>query len=266
MKVILFTNARDENHIKEWVAYHFNLGFSFIHIFDHKSIVPIESLFKPNDKLRIKKLNIDSCIKSVCLERAINIAKSEKYDWMMYLDADEFLVLNNHTTIQEFIESYKDVNQIAINWVMFGSNFLFNDPPGLLIENYIRCNSSINMHVKPIGKVSSIKKFENPHVYMTSNMNKSVYSYDKKTMNKPDPWWYKIPDKTYIDLSVYIAHYSNQCYSSYRHRRLSRPRDDGTKLILQYSEEDLHLLDNDLINTNIRDRYAEQTKELMNEL
>jgi hypothetical protein len=98
-------------------------------------------------------------------------------------------------------------------------------------------------------------------------MNKSVYSYDKKTMNRPEAYWYTIPDKTYIDLPAYIAHYSNQCYTSYKHRRLSRPRDDGTKLKSQYSdEEDLHALDNNLINISIRDKYSEGTKKLLIEL
>ena len=31
-KVILFTNARDELKLKEWVAHHLLLGFDFIYI------------------------------------------------------------------------------------------------------------------------------------------------------------------------------------------------------------------------------------------
>ena len=36
-KVALFTNARDEKHIKEWAAHHLLIGFEYIFIFDHKS-------------------------------------------------------------------------------------------------------------------------------------------------------------------------------------------------------------------------------------
>ena len=41
-KVVLFTNARDEQNIKEWVVHHLLLGFDCIYIFDHLSVVPLE--------------------------------------------------------------------------------------------------------------------------------------------------------------------------------------------------------------------------------
>lgn len=38
MRILLCTNARDEENILEWVVHHINLKFSHIHIIDHKSI------------------------------------------------------------------------------------------------------------------------------------------------------------------------------------------------------------------------------------
>ena len=46
--VILFTNARDEPNIAEWVAHHLLLGFDKVIIFDHLSKVPIKTTI-PND-------------------------------------------------------------------------------------------------------------------------------------------------------------------------------------------------------------------------
>jgi hypothetical protein len=57
MKTILFTNVRDETNIVEWVAHHLNLGFSFICIYDHLSVIPVSSLLKQNRNIIIK--NID---------------------------------------------------------------------------------------------------------------------------------------------------------------------------------------------------------------
>ena len=37
--LIMFTNARDERHIKEWAAHHLNLGADRLVIFDHKSTI-----------------------------------------------------------------------------------------------------------------------------------------------------------------------------------------------------------------------------------
>ena len=267
MKVILFTNARDEKHIKEWVAHHLNLGFDCIHIFDHKSIEPIKNLFKPNPKLTVKRIELIDNIKSSCMKKAIILAKT--YDWMIYLDADEFLVLNNHLTIQDFISSYKDINQILLNWVFFGSNFLSNEPSGMMLENYIRCHSKINKHVKSLVRPNAVIDIYNAHVYKTNNPNnpnKSRSCYNLLPMNIKEPWFMSIPDKSYSDIPAYVAHYVNQSYDKYNDRRLSRQRDDGTPISRIYTEEELHTIDNDLINTTVRDKYCSKNAELMETL
>jgi hypothetical protein len=49
-KVLLFCNARDEKHIKEWAAHHLLIGFTHIIIFDHNSKVPLSTIFQNFDK------------------------------------------------------------------------------------------------------------------------------------------------------------------------------------------------------------------------
>ena len=264
MRVILFTNARDEKHIKEWVAHHLNLGFDFIHIFDHKSIEPIINQFKANMKLKIERIDTIGNIKNTCMKKAVTLAKN--YDWMIYLDADEFLVLNNHKTIQEFILSYKDINQIILNWVFFGSNFLSTEPPGMMLENYIRCHARINKHVKSLVRPNSVIDIYNAHVYKTNNLNKSRSCYNCIPINIKEPWFISIPDKCYSDIPAYVAHYVNQAYNKYKERRLSRQRDDGTPITRIYTEQELHNIDNTLINTSVRDKYCQKNAELMKAL
>jgi hypothetical protein len=54
---------------------------------------------------------------------AAQYAKTHKYDFMMYLDADEFLILNEDTHVDSFLSKYPEAAQIGLNWLMFGSNF-----------------------------------------------------------------------------------------------------------------------------------------------
>jgi hypothetical protein len=264
MKVILFTNARDEKHIKEWVAHHLNLGFDFIYIFDHKSLEPIEAQFKQNPKIKIERIDKLENIKNTCMKKAVILAKG--YDWMIYLDADEFLVLNNHTTIQEFILSYNDINQIILNWVFFGSNFLSTEPQGMMLENYIRCHAGINKHVKSLVRPNTVIDIYNAHVYKTNNPNKSRSCYNSIQMDIKEPWFISIPNKSYCDIPAYVAHYVNQAYNKYKERRLSRQRDDGTPITRIYTEQELHNIDNTLINTTVRDKYCQQNAELIKTL
>ena len=264
MRVILFTNARDEKHIKEWVAHHLNLGFDYIHIFDHKSLEPIKDQFKPNVKLNIERIDTNGNIKNSCIKKAVTLAKT--YDWMMYLDADEFLVLNNHTSIHDFILSYSDINQILLNWVFFGSNFLSTEPSGMMLENYIRCHAGINKHVKSLVRPNTVIDIYNAHVYKAKNPKKSRSCYNSIPLNKNEPWFISIPGKCYSDIPAYVAHYVNQAYDKYKERRLSRQRDDGSPVTRIYTEEDLHTIDNTLINTNVRDKYCKNNAELMKTL
>jgi hypothetical protein len=52
--VYLFTNARDEPNIAEWIAHHINLGFDKIYVFDHLSVEPISSKIKTNFDEKLK--------------------------------------------------------------------------------------------------------------------------------------------------------------------------------------------------------------------
>jgi hypothetical protein len=96
-KVILFTNARNETHIKEWATHHLLIGFDKIIIFDHKSEVPLKNIFRGFDK-RVNVINVskmENPIKMNLMNIALRLAKQLDADWFIYLDADEFIVLND---------------------------------------------------------------------------------------------------------------------------------------------------------------------------
>jgi hypothetical protein len=158
-RVCLFTNARDEKHIREWAAHHLLIGFSKIIIFDHKSTTPLKEVFKNFDK-RVKIINvshIEGAIKMVLMTKAAKIARLLKMDWMIYLDADEFIILNeNFIGIKHLLSVYNHADSLGINWLMFGSNNLEKDPDGLILENYTKSDSSLNEHLKSFTRPKKI--------------------------------------------------------------------------------------------------------------
>jgi hypothetical protein len=269
MKIILFTNARDEKHIKEWVAHHLNLGFDYIYIFDHKSIEPIKNQFKPNPKLNIQRIDYTiEFLKESLMIKAKELAKS--YDWMLYLDADEFLVLNQHSTVHELLATYEIYNQVGFNWLVFGSNYLTNEPDGMILENYIRCNPKLNMRIKSFVRPESVVSTKSPHAYITKNMKISINGITRKALISEHPYHYPLPDTLYTDTTAYVAHYMYQSYDIYNSRKVALPRDDygsGNAYRPTITEEDLHNSnDNQSINTTVRDRYCEKNAELIKEL
>ena len=75
-KVMLFTNARDEKNIKEWAAHHLLLGFDLIYIFDHKSKIPLKTVFSNFDqRVQVERCEMPNKIKLNLMNRASKIAK-----------------------------------------------------------------------------------------------------------------------------------------------------------------------------------------------
>ena len=105
---ILFTNARDEPNIAEWVAHHLLLGFDKIVIFDHLSKIPISTSIGSNfnGRLTIIPIQGNGNIKIKLMNDALDIATRENHDWMLYLDADEYINLNRFDTIKDFLDYF----------------------------------------------------------------------------------------------------------------------------------------------------------------
>lgn len=257
-KTILFTNARDEKNMKEWVTHHLLLGFDIIYIFDHKSIIPLKNEFRNfSKKVIIERIEWENPIKLPLMKYAVNIARRMGVDWMLYLDADEFLVLNNYMGVIHLLGSYNFAHSLGINWLMFGSSYHKKDPPGLLIENYTKSVQTIDQHVKTFVRPKYVTSVINPHYYNVAFPNR-VFSMNMKNIaNTPFNVW----EIDYKDAPAFIAHYINQSEETYRNRKLKLPRDD--LLSNRTIDLNMHKQYNDVDNFLVRDKYAERIRHLL---
>ncbi len=261
MRTILFTNARDEENILEWYAHHINLGFTHIYIFDHQSIKPISTII--NDKNVTVKQITGNSIKIPLMNIAKNIAIEGNYDWMLYLDADEFLILNFHENVNDFIKNYELYDQIGINWLLFGSNYHDKTPSGTMLEKYTRSCDKLNKHIKSFIRPTKIIYIDNPHFYFIQNMNNAIST----NFNKYDiahPYWLSNNEK-YTEVVAYIAHYYVQSYETYLSRKAHIPRDDTGLYRDPQNKEEIYFANNDIINMNPCNKYNEKNKKFMYE-
>lgn len=259
-KVGLFCNARDEKNVKEWAAHHLLIGFDIIIIFDHKSKTPLKDVFSNFDKrVTIIRTELpDGNIKLKLMNYATNLAKKIGLDWFIYLDADEFLVLNNRFKgIKHFLNTYSYGDSIGINWVMFGSNYLVEDPSGTLLESYTRSCNNVDKHLKSFVRPYQVVNSDNPHYYHIRNKNRAIglgfnilnYPQCFNELNIP---FYKSP--------AYIAHYVYQSEESYLKRKINLIGDDGR--IRGNMGKEIHQHYNDVINMQPQ-KYVNQIKEFL---
>lgn len=255
---ILFTNARDEPNIAEWVAHHLLIGFDKIVIFDHLSKVPINQWIGSdfNGKLEVVRVNGEGNIKRELMNQALDIATNKNYSWMLYLDADEFLYLQNQN-VKAFLDVFKNADAIGINWLLFGTSGFTVQPKGLLTENFVRCELMLNSHVKSFVRPSCVVKVNNPHYYVICDRSR-YYSGIGQQMKMGPFSMQMIP---FTKSPCYIAHYYTQSEEEHM-RRKSRQLDDGS-VGKNNMLKDVHKQYNQFINLQMKHGFSVKTKELL---
>lgn len=258
---ILFTNARDEPNIAEWVAHHLLLGFDKVVVFDHLSKIPIASSIGTNFNGRLKIIPVQGVgqIKLKLMQDALNMATNDNYSWMLYLDADEFLNLNNFSNIKDFLGFFKDADSIGINWLMFGTSGHKDQPKGLITSNFTRSELMLNMHVKAFVRPSTALKTINPHYFKIVNPSRCFSGNGTKMKMGP----FNNQPLPFMKAHAYIAHYYTQSEEEHK-RRKQRVLDDGTVNKVDMFPE-VHKVYNNFGNNQLKHKYSEKTKTFLKE-
>jgi|688.fasta_scaffold76602_3 hypothetical protein len=256
-KIMLFTNARDEKNINEWIAHHFLLGFDKIFIFDHLSAVPISGP-RFNGKLTICRVNESkNNIKLDFMGRALNVALKNNADWMLYLDADEYLCINNYNNIKSFLNNFKKADIIGINWLMFGSNDHINHPNGTIVDNFTKSDIRLNQHVKSFVRPECVKRIVNPHFYIIDDISRSYNAFGFRMNNGP----FNNTPIIFFKSPIYVAHYHIQSEDEYKHRK-GRLMDDGSKPNILSSKE-IHSMHNEIVNNQLKCKYGDNIRKFL---
>ena len=266
-KVVLFCNARDEKHIREWATHHLLIGFDTVIIFDHNSIIPISTYFGNFDK-RVKIIKYptppsQNSIKMTLMNKAIIIARQMKADWFIYLDADEFIILHNTLLgIKDLLNRYYFANSLALNWLMFGSNNLKKNPDGLILDNYTKSNLMLNNQVKSFVRPFQAINASNPHFYHIKNIQK-MYALNTFLDHNKEPYYSNTHNIDYTKPLAYIAHHIYQSEETYINRKIKLFRDDTGAKRDEISMDHIHSLHNDIDNTYPQSKYATNIKNFL---
>jgi len=262
--VALFCNARDEKHIREWAAHHLLIGFNRIIIFEHNSIVPLSTVFQNFDKrvaiIRYNTPSSQANVKRHLMNNALHIAKQMRVDWFIYLDADEFIILNNNLVgIKDLLNRYTFADSLALNWLIFGSNNLKSDPDGLLLESYTKSDLILDKHVKSFVRPSQATHTDNPHFYHIKNKSRMCALNTILNPNKEYYAFNTYPTE-YTKVPAFIAHYIYQSEETYINRKINLPQDDtgGNRGKIEFNH--LHTLHNSHENTFPKLKYAKNVR------
>lgn len=160
-KIALVCIAKNEDdYIQEWIDYHFKLGVDEIFIYenDWRSDIIMD---------RVHTIPFDGKERQIFAYNDFIFTKSKQFDWVIFIDVDEFVVLHKHSNIQNFLKQYGNLppsprmDGIAINWMHFGDN---NAPPkGSVLERFTRRGKYPDRHIKLIMRLNGDRIMLGPH-------------------------------------------------------------------------------------------------------
>lgn len=160
-KIALVCIANNEDrYIQEWIDYHFKLGIDEIFIYEHdwRSGVVMD---------KVHTIPFDGPNRHTYSYNEWLFRRAEGFDWVIFLDVDQFLVLNQHSSIQEFLLEYGDipegVDAIAANWMTFGDNGNEKMVEGGVLERFTRRGKFSDRHIQLIVKLNGDRMMMGPH-------------------------------------------------------------------------------------------------------
>ena len=261
--ITLFTNARNERNIREWAAHHLLIGFDQIIIFDHKSTIKLTSVFQNFDRrVRVIDVSYIDKPKIILMNIAATIARQMKSKYMLYLDADEFFILNeSFVGIKHFLLQYPYAHSIGVNWLMFGSNHLTTEPPNGILSNYTKSDRLLNQHVKSIVRTSEVVNATNPHYYNIRNSSRMIGIDRRQVVG--DKAFHNTAIMPFENAPAYIAHYINQSEETFVRRKCLLPADDSGIVRNVCNSAHIHSEHNEVENTYPKTKYSENVRKFI---
>ncbi len=175
----------EERFIDEWIVYHRMLGIDHFFLYDDNPAFPLREFLKPYreyvtivDWCGMDKKFPGRCNQTKAYTHALeNYACN--YDWVLYLDGDEFVVLYKHENIQDFLAEFDKYAAVALNWHVFGHNGHYNNPKGLITSSLTRRMLYPGKSVKSFTRPQYVQEIWSPH-FCNLKHGKKFYtnSYD----------------------------------------------------------------------------------------
>lgn len=185
MKTAICAIAKYENaYINDWVNYHLALGFDKIYIYDdNEDDYPYVGDFIENkENVIIIKFNeyIKDHIKNPEAYTDFLNNYAEEFDWVAFIDIDEYIYLNNYT-IKDFLSNApEECNYIGLVWKIYNDNNIVigneNIPVNERFTNTIWVESS--RMFKSIIRTHGIKHiYKSAHSFTKENDYYDYYNY-----------------------------------------------------------------------------------------
>lgn len=202
MKTAICAIIKDEQfYLDEWINFHLSVGFDDIHLYEdfgskcHLEITSkyeLVHLHKPSESEElIEILSIVGSRRQTVLYDYFAVNNKNKYDWVAFIDLDEFIMFADPYNLHSFLEEYKDETSVLLSWKPMGASGLLKKPDGV-VNNFTKQANFLEVDYKwsykSIVNLSLYKGMNTLHeatnsVNTNRNKSKTELLYDKAWIN-----------------------------------------------------------------------------------
>jgi hypothetical protein len=247
--------------IKEWMAFHYLVGFRKFYIFLHNCSDDSEKILRAlQKKIDIKIFILDPNIENPQLQCYLKSYSEfgDSVDWMAFIDGDEFLFPTSDKTVISVLKKYsgENISALGVYWSCFGSSGHIKEPAGLVIENYRHRAADgyhNNRHIKSIIKKGQYPIFPlSPHLFQTP-----LGTYDESLRLIEKGWTDYEPSYNYLRINHYVTQ-SRSFFLNFKSQ--VAPPDGALKRDESFWEEH----DKNDVLDNSMNKFIKPLKELLN--
>lgn len=148
MKTAICAIIKDEHlFLKEWIDWHLSLGFDAIHLFEDKGSKSHEEITKEYANVFLRRYENDKEVQNLLSHQGSSYRQQilyqwfgdtyqATYDWIAFIDLDEFVVFHNEYTLERLCKEFKSHTAVLINWRMMGASGHIDKPKCGVMEAY----------------------------------------------------------------------------------------------------------------------------------
>ena len=255
MKLALGAIVKDEeNDIVEWVLFHLLTEFDTVIVYDNGSTDKTkERLLELQSDFDVRVNDWPHIISQVGAYNDIIDRFKHEFDWLAFLDSDEFLVSSEGAGhVRQRLGELTDADAVAVNWLCFGSSGFIDSRERLVTPTFMRrglTQQSTNRHIKTIVRSHAVIKAVNPHYFNIIDRKKY------KTVLGEDAVWSK-PGKFLCAIGtdiIRINHYYTRSKIHYD-IKIDRGRADSlNKRVYEFAKHDRNEVFDDLMKVKYTD-------------
>src|ERR1044071_7462218 len=126
IKTCIVAIASDEEaFLDEWLCYHKLIGFEHFFLYDDDPKLPLQTRLNNYDFVTVvpwygrHTALTGRNRQTKAYNNAIKVI-SKSFDWVAFIDIDEFFVFKRHTSVSQFLQEFSMAGQVSLNWHVFG--------------------------------------------------------------------------------------------------------------------------------------------------